>query len=262
MIIQDYFKQAWNLYTQITPQAKTIENLLRCEGEPIVNDHVAYRTFDHEKVNMQKLAEYFLENGYKVKGEYQFEIKKLDAIHLEHPQQHPKIFISQLRYTELPKELSEICENLIASVNANVTSLDLLLMGRAWEITYSDYQKLAAESEYAAWCAAIGLLPNHFTISVNALKRYKPLPVLNDFLKEHGFIFNTVGGEIKGSQEVKLEQSSTVADRQKIQFSDGEYEIPTCYYEFAHRYKQKNGRLFHGFIESSADKIFESTYEN
>jgi hypothetical protein len=43
-----------------------------------------------------------------------------------------------------------------------------------------------------------------------------------------------------------------------VQFSDGTYEIPACYYEFAHRFKV-NGVLYNGFVEQSADKIFEST---
>jgi len=37
------------------------------------------------------------------------------------------------------------------------------------------------------------------------------------------------------------------------------HEIPSCYYEFARRYEDKNGELYGGFIAKSADKIFEST---
>ena len=44
-----------------------------------------------------------------------------------------------------------------------------------------------------------------------------------------------------------------------IEFVEGLYNIPTCYYEFAYRYKMNEWELFNGFIASSADKIFEST---
>ena len=39
----------------------------------------------------------------------------------------------------------------------------------------------------------------------------------------------------------------------------GAHSIPCCYYEFAKRYTQADGKLFRGFVAQSADKIFEST---
>ena len=47
-----------------------------------------------------------------------------------------------------------------------------------------------------------------------------------------------------------------MAKKISVAFSDGIYDIPGCYYEFAFRY---NG--FDGFITSSANHIFESTNE-
>nr|WP_293271384.1 hypothetical protein [Nannocystis sp.] len=44
-----------------------------------------------------------------------------------------------------------------------------------------------------------------------------------------------------------------------MEFSDGVYAVPGCYYEFARRYPGPDGALFDGFIEGSADRIFEST---
>ena len=50
------------------------------------------------------------------------------------------------------------------------------------------------------------------------------------------------------------------SDKQSVDFKDaGKQEISSCYYEFAQRFKQKDGRLFQGFVPDSADKIFEST---
>ncbi|MBX3040139.1 MAG: DUF1338 family protein, partial [Bdellovibrionaceae bacterium] len=74
-----------------------------------------------------------------------------------------------------------------------------------------------------------------------------------------GHKLNASGGLIKGSPEAMLEQSSTMARPVPVKFNDGTHEVPACYYEFAKRYPQKNGELYHGFIEKSADKIFEST---
>lgn len=57
-----------------------------------------------------------------------------------------------------------------------------------------------------------------------------------------------------------LEQSSTLADRIEVEFTEGKFVIPACYYEFARRYEQQDGNLFSGFIADSADKIIESTH--
>jgi hypothetical protein len=82
---------------------------------------------------------------------------------------------------------------------------------------------------------------------------------VNAFLKSHGFLLNDAGGEIQGTPEELLEQSSIRAGMVKFQFTGGENEIPGCYYEFAKRYPDSDGKLYSGFIAKSADKIFEST---
>lgn len=73
-------------------------------------------------------------------------------------------------------------------------------------------------------------------------------------------MLNSVGGEIKGSPAVLLEQASTLADMQHVEFANGdEHLIATCFYEFALRHPQADETLFQGFVEGSADKIFDST---
>ncbi len=64
------------------------------------------------------------------------------------------------------------------------------------------------------------------------------------------------GGEIKGSPQQLLEQSSTIADQVPVEFDEGIKNIPSCYYEFARRYPMDNGSLYQGFIAASADKNF------
>ena len=82
---------------------------------------------------------------------------------------------------------------------------------------------------------------------------------VNELIKKNGFTLNNSGGEIKGSHEDLLQQSSTIADKVKVGFVEGSYEVPCCYYEFAKRYPDSNGKLYSGFVAKSADKIFEST---
>ena len=118
---------------------------------------------------------------------------------------------------------------------------------------------LRAESEYAAWLYVHGIRANHFTVSVNSLKGFRGIEEVNNFLKDNGFLMNNSGGEIKGSKEQLLKQSSTLAEIVPVRFLEGVREVPACYYEFAERFRDADGRLFSGFIAGSADKIFEST---
>jgi len=116
---------------------------------------------------------------------------------------------------------------------------------------------LKTESEYAAWVATFGFIVNHFTISVTECETFDTVEQINSFLKEHGYRINSSGGEVKGSPEQGLEQSSIMAEDIIVEFDSLEsemHDIPGCYYEFALRH---NG--FDGFIAGSADKIFEST---
>jgi hypothetical protein len=118
---------------------------------------------------------------------------------------------------------------------------------------------LREESEYAAWFYVFGFRANHFTVSVNALKKYDTILKVNQLLKENGFLLNSSGGEVKGTMNDYLQQSSTMADIIPVDFEEGTFNIPSCYYEFAQRYTLPNGKLFSGFVAQSADKIFEST---
>ena len=251
----------WADYTAITPQAARVHDLLTRRGERIVNDHIALRTFDLPSVNIEVLARPFVDGGYVSRGEYAFEEKHLDAKHYEHHDATlPKVFISQLRTGDFSQALRDVVRGLVGQIPADVLRReDLPVAGRLWQVSYAQYEALRAVSEYAAWVAAFGFRANHFTVSVNALRQIDSLEALNALLKQAGFALSTSGGEIKGSPEVYLEQSSTLADTVEVAFSDRTARIPSCYYEFARRHPLPNGELFQGFVAKSADKIFEST---
>ena len=155
---------------------------------------------------------------------------------------------------------SQIIKNVVDQIEVSKTlNLDFCNSGRTWKLSYADYQKLSTESEYAAWLCAWGFRANHFTVLVNSLTHLNSIETVNTFLKENGIKLNSSGGEVKGTPEVYLEQSSTLADSATVEFTDGNYKIPACYYEFAKRYEVAPGKLYSGFVAKSADKIFEST---
>jgi len=255
------FNSLWCDYiNRLCPSADKVHNLLE-EHQALINDHIALRTFSLDPLNVQVLAQPFMELGYKACGDYIFESKHLTAKHYEHPDKtQPKVFISQLEIGLCSPQLQMIVKKLVDQVDAQkLNGHDFLYNGRLWNVSYDDYLRLSKESEYAAWLAAHGFGANHFTVSVNQLETLSSVKAVNDHLRVAGFAINESGGEVKGSPEVLLEQSSTMADRVPVRFSDGEQYVPGGFYEFALRYPMKDGNLYQGFVAASANKIFEST---
>ena len=257
----------WQDYCSLNLQVQKIYHQLNSEGEQIINDHIALRTFQESSVGLDVLSAPFIKWGYVAKGEYFFKEKKLYAKHYEHTDpKKPKIFISELELGKFSENLQQKVTSLLAQVPSEYwKKTNLSCVGRPWKISYDEYLGLLKESEYAAWVAAFGFRPNHFTVNINALAKFERLEQLNAFLKKQGYALNDSGGEIKGSPQELLEQSSTLAERVEVIF-DGEghdegqtKSIPACYYEFAKRYPDKSGKMYQGFIAKSADKIFEST---
>lgn len=257
------FERLWKLYIQQNPDVKRVYDLLTAEGEVVVNDHIAFRTFRHPLVGVDALAEPFIQDGYRLMGTYTFEQKKLFAKHYEHATDTdaPRVFISELLTEEFSAHLQEVVRRWIHAVpECLIGSENILFAGNVSEIpSYDVYQQLKEESEYAAWLYVNGFRANHFTVSVNHLKKLNSIQKVNAFLKQHGFLLNDTAGEIQGTPDQLLEQSSIKAGMIPFRFTEGDHQIPGCYYEFARRYPQADGKLFSGFIARSADKIFEST---
>ncbi|MBE0371127.1 DUF1338 domain-containing protein [Pseudoalteromonas aurantia] len=260
--VDKLFQSLWNNYLEVTPSAVKVHELLgSTQKDDVINDHIALRTFNLEKVGLEKLAAHFIAVGYKECGEYHFEAKKLYAKHYEHSDPtKPKVFISELLVEKCSDTVQAAVKDMVAKIDEHaITADNFLYSGTHWQVSHDTYKALLAESEYAAWMAAWGYRANHFTVSINYLNNFTTIDAVNQNLKNAGFELNTAGGEVKGSPEVLLEQSSTLADHHPVQFSDGEFKIPSCFYEFALRYAKPDGELYTGFVAASADKIFEST---
>ncbi|HRY99235.1 MAG TPA: DUF1338 domain-containing protein [Bacteroidales bacterium] len=259
----DLLLKLWEHYTSQNPSVKQVYDLFIAEGEEVVNDHIAFRTFDDPRVNIDVLSQPFLKAGYTEKGQYTFEAKKLFAKHFEHQGDPlaPRVFISQLKTGEFSPFLRETASRCVDAIPASLLGADeLVYSGNVWGTpSFEIYETLRQESEYAGWLYVNGFQANHFTVSVNFLKKLDSIQKVNAFLKEKGFRINDSGGEIKGTPAELLEQSSIRSEMIHVRFIEGLKQIPGCYYEFARRYPDTDGRLYPGFIAKSADKIFEST---
>ena len=259
----EIFEKLWEQYSSENPSAGQIHQLFKKEGRPVINDHVAFRTFNDPRVNIDVLAKPFIKAGYEPRGEYLFEAKKLKARHYELPDspESPRIFISELLLEEFSSFLQKTIRENLDNVTEDVfTSADLIFQGRIFKsLSHEIYNRLREESEYAAWLYVFGYRANHFTVSINYLSEYEGIEDVNAFLKSKGYALNSSGGEVKGTPADLLEQSSTLADQVEVEFQEGKFKVPSCYYEFAKRYQNADGKLFSAFIAGSADKIFEST---
>lgn len=260
----DFFASLWDRYTQVTPQAHSIQQLFKQQGETVLNDHVAFRTFNNSPISLEKLEPQLEALGYQAYGAFVFESKHLKARCYKHTTEvdSPKIFLSELLVEELPPICQEIIGRYVAQIPTDAVQTPAIFWaGKLWETpTQADYLALAEHSEYAAWLSTMGLQANHFTVSINHLQHLTTIEDVNALLEKEGYALNQVGGVIKGSPESCLEQSSTMADKIDYTFADGSQKtIPSCFYEFARRHPMANGVLFDSFIEGNADKIFDST---
>jgi hypothetical protein len=263
MNLDNLFNRLWNDYVVQNPSAGKIHELFVNEGESVVNDHIAFRTLDYHEIDIDVLALPFICNGYVPKGEYFFKDKHLYARHFESSRDKnaPRIFISRLILSECSEFLQKTLREAFDKVKPEqFNSTELIFAGSIFKpLSFDIYNKLREESEYAAWFYIFGFRANHFTVSINSLKKYTTIQSVNELLKKNGFVLNSSGGEIKGTPEDLLQQSSTLADSVNVKFLEGSYEVPCCYYEFAQRFYDSNGQLYNGFVAKSADKIFEST---
>jgi hypothetical protein len=257
------FERFWNRYSTENPAAKRIYDLFTAHGEKVVHDHIALRTFDDPRMNIDVISRLFTENGYEARGNYEFKAKKLRGMHFEHKSdpKAPKVFISELLTDQFSDYLQTTVRDCLNRPGERVYGdPELVYGGSVWgKIPFATYNRLREESEYAAWLLVYGYRANHFAVKVNELKTFSKLQEVNEFVKGNGYLMTTVGGEIYGTPGELLEQSATMAEIQRVEFTGGVHEIPSCFYEFTLRYNRPDGTQYSGFIAANADKIFEST---
>jgi hypothetical protein len=256
------------------------------DADDIENDHIAFRTMGVPQLGIKSFEKIFTYYGYTKRDYYNFPAKKLDAYWYAPPtEKHPRIFVSELRVQDLSREAQEIILSYTNEVALdpvdklnlnNAEEVDAFLHSPLWRIpSIEDYNKLAKESEYAAWVIYNRYYLNHFTISIHNLRQgFNSIEEFNEFLERHGFKLNTSGGKVKKSPDGGLLQSATVAEMIEATFEAGEKQlISGSYVEFAERrvlpeyadlppdqIRRQHRR--DGFEANNADKIFESTYSS
>lgn len=302
--VANVFKRVWEDYRNQVTDVSRIEAAIRTRGETWHEDHVAFRTLPGLHCGAHVLQGIFEALGYTRRDAYHFTDKQIEAFWMEPPgakelacaMVSPKIFVSELVVKGFSPAFQACVQSAAASVKASPlariqelasevahgsafaastledTVVAVLTRGPAWPRPMrSDYLALLKESEYAAWTLVFGNRANHFTVSVYLMEHFASLQAFNEHITGTLKIpMNAAGGGIiKGTPELRLEQSATVAAKVPVLFQDGILELAFAFIEFAFRYPQE-GRLadgrwssyYQGFVVNNADKIFESTHMN
>ncbi len=295
-ITNQLLSHLWSSYLSRVSYAKEYARLVTEKGGAVVNDHIAFRTFNThtgeqpEGIRAVKHILNFLD--YKPVGKYEFKKKKLTAVHFEHPNEmFPKIFVSQLEVSLLPEWAQTIINGAVADTPYLISdsSLELLALlkkdgkmpklaadglvedlaqyfRRPWKAPRKeDVLKLNDVSQYATWTLLHGNSVNHFTAFINhqKVKEWPDLVATCKGLAEAGIPMKE---SIEGVEGSKLQQSATQAVKEGVEVvgDDGLEKImwTYAYYELAQRnYVEENGeqKLFSGFLGDQAAHLFDMT---
>eukprot|EP00403_Amphidinium_massartii_P033267 CAMPEP_0178449060 /NCGR_PEP_ID=MMETSP0689_2-20121128/42332_1 /TAXON_ID=160604 /ORGANISM="Amphidinium massartii, Strain CS-259" /LENGTH=326 /DNA_ID=CAMNT_0020074319 /DNA_START=57 /DNA_END=1037 /DNA_ORIENTATION=- len=265
-------------YIERTPSfAKAVVMLDDLKASAVYNDHVAFRSFVDSKgrSGLSWLLRFFTAFGYARQDDVAIPGMPLNATWLEPPESTdwPKVFISELRTSELPEETAAIIYRHVdgfydlqrmeaALKECSPEKLVALLERLPFAPTAAEEAKVREVSEYGAWTLTHGHRFNHATILLNGLSLEKEgissLASLNELLRRADFMMvpaSGADGYTQGSRSLSLEQSSTVADKQPMTFACGTVrEVPCSFLELIHRHDG-----FRGFLGQNAKGIFTST---
>lgn len=286
----------WNLYLTRVPYARQYANLVAQKGGAVVNDHIAFRTFNTHTgeqpggIRAMKHILRFLD--YKPIETYRFKKKRLNAVHFESIHDNlPKIFVSQLEVDEFPDWAQHLIKRSVADTPYLISdrSLELLALleskgeipeiaadalvvdlvqyfRRPWPVPRKeDVLKLNDVSQYAAWTLLHGNSVNHFTAFINKqqVREWPDLKTTCKALEEAGIPMKE---GIEGQEGSKLQQSATQAVKEDVEVlgDDGIEKIrwTYAYYELAERgYIEEAGskKLFQGFLGEQAAHLFDMT---
>jgi nucleoside diphosphate kinase len=253
-LMSNFYDVVLDWYMRRTPDAALAYRMIDGTFDQI--DHVAFRTFNAGSYRLNVLEQWLFKQGYVATGDYNFEAKHVRArSYSNHTSKIPRVFLSELQINKLTKPNQNIINSLLLHCKSPEAFPWCHMI---WpRVTQVQYESLLHESEYAAWVATNGLMPNHLAVALSGMNRVSH--VVNK-LEIHKIKVATVGGKVKGGPALLLEQAATLADTfQYITEDNHVIAVPSAYAEFTYRWPDDHGVLFDGFVEPNANMIFEST---
>ncbi len=295
-VLNALLERLWAIYTQRVEYARRYVELVQSKGGRVVNDHIAFRTFNtrtgSQPAGIAAIERVFLPLGYKAVGSYTFQQTHLHARHYEHANPlAPKIFISQLEVDDLPSDGASQLREAVGGARDRLAGGPLELLRAASTLREAEASSLVDHlvdfftalpwpapraslvreintvSQYAAWTLLHGNNVNHFTAYINEqnVAEWPDIEATIAGLRQAGV---PLKNEIEGERGSKLRQTATQAVDVDCPVVD-EHGGPTtlrwayAYYELAERgdVTDEAGarRRFQGFLGPQAAQLFEMT---
>jgi hypothetical protein len=284
----------WTIYRSRVDYARQYAELVQARGGVVVNDHIAFRTFNthtgSQPAGIAAIERVFGPLGYRPAGEYVFPDTHLSARHYQHTDPlAPKIFISQLEVDRLPEEAADrIREAVIdardhldgeamyhideplsdAQISTLADRLVTFFTTLPWPVPKASLvREVNAVSQYAAWTLLHGNNVNHFTACINEqnVPEWPDIETTVAALARAGIPMKP---GIEGEPGRKLRQTATHAvDVDCPVLNDAGWPTTMrwayAYYELAERGEitDELGRSvrFQGFLGPQAAQLFEMT---
>lgn len=298
LVLEALLNLLWDEYLGRVEYARTYKEQVEARGGRVVNDHIAFRTFNAftggQQAGIGAIARIFLPLGYVQKDKYTFPSKHLTAWHYEHANPlMPKLFISQLELSTLPEAVAKNIRDVIGKGQQLFTpsaqrALAHVQMNK--ELSKKESEELAADlhktfarpwapprrdaieeiniiSQYAAWTLLHGNSVNHFTAYINEqqVSEWPDIEATVAGLRAAGV---PMKAEVEGEPGSKLRQSSTEAvhipcEVTEADGSKGHIDWTYAYYELAERNPitdiKGQTKLFTGFLGEQATHLFDMT---
>jgi hypothetical protein len=291
--------QLWQTYLSHVEAARQINAYL---NQKLVLDHFAIIDLPGIHSGISQLKQIFNMLNFQECGSGYLPDKQNDFIWLCEENSDakiasevlPQIVIADFRLDELPSSVrmiiesyakyippiplsdiqllsSHVKENNHSAKDALIAIVLKQISGRAWPTpSIRDYQIVKEANELLAWALVFGRQVNHFGIAIHHLAQYKNLKHFNDAIKTSlGIRFNANALEIKGNQQLGIEQSSTADNLVKVTLEDGILEIPSPFAEFVWRFPKIPHTTallwkdyYTDFYAPNANHVIESVYKS
>jgi hypothetical protein len=293
-ILDTLLSRLWDIYRKRVEYARQYAELVESRGGDVVNDHIAFRTFNtytgSQPAGIAAIERVFLPLGYRPAGEYVFPDMHLSARHFQHADPlAPKIFISQLEVDQLPPAAAEHIREAVsdardrldpsamyhldehlseAEVSTVADQLVLFFTSLPWPLPRASLVcEINQVSQYAAWTLLHGNNVNHFTAYINEqnVPEWPNIETTIVALQKAGV---PMKAEIEGEPGSKLRQTATQASDVDCPVLDDDGKLSAirwayAYYELAERGEvtDETGRRvrFQGFLGPQAAQLFEMT---
>jgi hypothetical protein len=295
-ILSDLLEKLWANYCQRVEYARRYRDLVKQKGGRVVNDHIAFRTFNTNTgelpAGIEGIARLITPLGYQAAGSYEFPDKHLTARHYQHDDPLlPKIFVSQLEVDRLPAETARLINAAIADgrnlldtdtqavlrypatmLEENCQGLVERLYQYITELPWSPPPRdtviaVNKASQYGAWTLLHGNNVNHFTAYINEqqVRDWPDIEATVAGLRDAGI---PMKAEIEGQPGSKLRQTATEAVDEECTVREpdgrlGKLKWSYAYYELAQRgdVPGPDGKptRFQGFLGPQATHLFEMT---